>query len=132
MRQNLTAPKVIIHAGMPKTGSTSIQEHFYKTRYPGLTYARSTGSNHGFLYSLLFEDPKELASRPSFKRRGKDFCETLPGLREEWHASLTEDMNALGDNTILFSAELISFAQHRSANFRMSEFFRRWTKGHLE
>jgi hypothetical protein len=52
--------KIILHVGTHKTGSTSIQETFYKNRHilenNGIHYL-SIGSNHWDLYSAFMEDP---------------------------------------------------------------------------
>jgi hypothetical protein len=120
--------KVIIHAGMHKTGSSSIQSHFGTTKYDGLTYARWESVNHSALFVLLFWDPDKAAHYHSFRVRGPEFCSTLPQLRSESKELLIDDMNSLGGNTLLFSAEDISsYGIGKPANPRMAEFFRRWT-----
>ena len=113
---------------MHKTGSTSIQKHFHRTTYPGLTYTNWSGQNHSELFVLLFEEFAKLADYHIFQTRGPAHCARLPQLRTEWQNSLTEEMNALGDKTLLFSAEAISGARYRTANLRMAEFFRLWTR----
>jgi hypothetical protein len=120
--------KIIIHAGMHKTGSSSIQSHFGNTQYDGLTYARWRTVNHSGLFVLLFQDPDKAAHFHGFRALGSEYCSMLPQLRSEWTASLIDDMNSLGDNTLLFSGECISSAGIGGrANPRMAEFFRRWT-----
>lgn len=121
--------KVIIHAGMHKTGSTSIQHHFQATTYPGLTYMHVRGdkSNNHKLFKLLFMDPNDLADDPSFKFLDAELFANLPEVRKQWLASLTNSMNNLESNTLLYSAEAISGMRYRKANLRMAEFFRRWT-----
>lgn len=119
--------KIVIHAGMPKTGSSSIQDHFFKNHYPRLTYARWKGPNHSPLYAILFEEVDKLSAYHGFKIRGPEFITKLPELRAQWQASLTEDLNKIGDTTLLFSAEAISGLTFHNSVGRMGAFFRQWT-----
>lgn len=122
--------KILIHAGMHKTGSSSIQDHFFKTAYPGLRYARWNGSNHSGLFVLLFEDADRLAEYQGFRTRGPEFCARLPQMREDWRTSLAEDLTqaqAAGE-TLVFSAEDISGPRFHGAVGQMAAFFREWSE----
>lgn len=121
--------KILIHAGMPKTGSSSIQAHFFKSTYPGFRYVRWKGSNHCGLFVLLFQDSELLASYRGFRLRGPEFCARLPQMREDWLASLTEDLTQAKANgeTLIFSAEDISDPRFNGAVGRMAEFFGQWS-----
>lgn len=122
--------KIIIHVGMHKTGSSAIQDHFAGTAFPGLRYARWSSSNHSGLFVLLFEDPDRLADFHGFKPRGPAFCARLPQMREEWRASLAEDLTEAKakSETLVFSAEAISSPMFHAAIDRMAAFFREWSE----
>ncbi|GAW37225.1 hypothetical protein RA2_04301 [Roseovarius sp. A-2] len=122
--------KIVIHPGMHKTGSSAIQDHFFKTAYPGLRYARWNSGNHSAMFVLLFQEPELLAEYHGFKPRGPEFYARLPQMREDWRASLTEDLTraqAAGE-TLVFSAEDISGPQFHGAVGRMAAFFREWSE----
>jgi hypothetical protein len=121
--------KIVIHPGMHKTGSSAIQDHFFKTAYPGLRYARWNTGNHSGLFVLLFQEPELLTEYHGFKPRGPEFYARLPQMREDWRASLTEDLTqaqAAGE-TLVFSAEAISAPNLNAAMGRMAAFFREWS-----
>ena len=119
--------RVIVHAGMHKTGSSSIQDYFHKQHSDKLTYARWTDSNHCGMFILLFQDEALLGEYHGFKARGQDFIDTLPEMKAKWTKSLEEDMKSSADKTVIFSAEDISWPGFRSATERMVSFFRQWT-----
>ncbi len=121
--------KIIIHAGMHKTGSSSIQDHFFSTPYPGLRYARWSEANHCGLFVLLFHEQEKLASYWGFSNRGTDFCARLPQMRQDWRAKLEEDLTLAKANneTLIISAEDISGPLFHEAVSRMAEFFHQWT-----
>lgn len=119
--------RIVIHAGMHKTGSSAIQYHFFRNAYPGLRYVRWENPNHSDLFVLLFEDPDRLASHYGFKPRGPAFCAQLPQMRRQWLASLTEDLDAGRAETVVLSGEEISGPAFGDAVARMAEFLRRWT-----
>lgn len=54
--------KIVIHAGMHKTGSSAIQDHFFDSAYPGLRYARWNGGNHS---GLFHRDQRPVSTQPS-------------------------------------------------------------------
>lgn len=119
--------KIVIHAGMHKTGSSSIQDYFFKTTFESVSYARWTSSNHCALFVLLFEDDVRLYSYHGFKARGPEFCARLPELRQKWFAALTENLEQSRHQTFIFSAEDISGPSFGEAADRMITFFQRWT-----
>lgn len=116
--------RVVIHAGMHKTGSSSIQEYFWNSKDENLAYARWTGSNHCGLFVLLFEDADRLARYHGFKARGADFISALPRMKERWLESLKEDLTQNEGKTLVFSAEDISAPEFRNAVVRMRDFFK--------
>jgi len=115
--------KIVIHIGMHKTGSSSIQQTFARFQHPGLEYINwNRGGNHSALYVLLFEDIEKLRDYHIFKARGPAFVRTLPEMREKWRAQVSEQLAQAGDRTIIFSAEAISLAQFANAGQRLHDF----------
>ena len=99
------AVKVIIHAGMPKTGSTSIQRTFAHRDLGHVRYFRWRIANHTELFALLFFEPVEHFRL--FKRRGES-REALLQQREKWLESFEQDLTRPGASTCLLSAEAIT------------------------
>ena len=119
--------RVVVHAGMHKTGSSSIQGYFQKEQIENIKYARWTDSNHCGIFILLFQQEDLLGEYHGFKARGPAFVATLPDLKAKWLKSLEEDMDSSADRTVIFSAEDISWPGFRGATERMHKFFKRWT-----
>lgn len=121
--------KVIIHVGMHKTGSSSIQHSFARLQHPSIEYVDWNASgNHSALFVLLFEDADKLAEYHLFKARGPEFIRDLPALREEWRARVSAQLAGTGDRTVVFSAEAISLRYLANATQRLHEFFADWSK----
>lgn len=120
--------KIIIHVGMHKTGSTSIQKTFVRLKHPVLEYVDSDyGGNHSALFVLLFQDEEKLADYHIFKASGAQFAKTLPALRVERHARLSEKLAKARDKTVVFSGEDISAPQFYNATRRFQEFCTLWS-----
>ena len=97
--------KVIIHAGMHKTGSTSIQETFVRHDLGHVRYFRWRSISHTGLFALLFSEPVE--DFWYFKRNG-DSREELLQQREKWLESFEQDLTRPGWSTCLLSTEAIT------------------------
>lgn len=119
--------RIVIHAGMHKTGSSSIQDYMGAHTDEEIVYARWASSNHCGLFILLFQDPELIANYHGFKARGAAFLATLPELRARWLQSITEDLERSRDKTFVFSAEDISSPQFRLACQNMFDFFSGWS-----
>ena len=105
--------KVIVHAGMPKTGSTSIQQTFARRDLGHVRYFRWRSANHLALFALLFFEPVE--DFRLFKRHGSS-REALLQQREKWLESFEQDLTRPGASTCLLSAEgIIKSSRCRSA-----------------
>lgn len=116
--------KVIIHAGMHKTGSSSIQQSLARADLPGVTYAPWRTPNHSALYALLFfDDP---ARYHGFRKLGTERG-AVQALRDEWQTTLEHALAQTGNDTFVFSAEDITGRTQHGACTRMVEFFRRFT-----
>ncbi|MFV0514702.1 MAG: hypothetical protein ACK5MY_13915 [Jhaorihella sp.] len=120
--------KIIIHVGMPKTGSSSIQQTFAGLQHPELEYVDWIPSgNHSALFVLLFHDLDKLSEYHGFKARGAAFIQTLPALRADWHARVSQQLARTGDKTVIFSAEAISRKDVEYARRRLRDFFAGWS-----
>ena len=120
--------KIVIHVGMHKTGSSSIQHTFERLSRSDLEYIDwNNGGNHSGLFVLLFEDPEKIAGYHSFRARGAKFIRGLPALREEWRARVSQQLARTGDKTVLFSAEAISLPSLGNATQRLHEYFAHWS-----
>jgi len=100
---------LFIHAGMHKTGSTSIQWTFSALKNPNLIYVPYQKTNHSELFALLFHPNPGLW--PSLKDQGLSNA-ALIDLREkrlkQFRDLITDSRHS--DSNILFSAEYISVA----------------------
>lgn len=114
---------LIIHAGMNKTGSSSIQAFLKSNDLGSLEYLKWHSANHSALFALLFHEPVE--EYHSFQGRG-DTREKLLGERKRWASQLAEQLQARPDRTAVMSAEDIS-GPYPEAVVRMRDFFGRFT-----
>ncbi len=119
--------KIIIHIGMHKTGSSSIQDTFSRLKLPDIEYIDWASGNHSGLFVLLFEDDNKLPEYHGFKARGAEFAKTLPSLRAKWHAAVSAQIAGVDNKTIIFSAEDASARQFDSLKRRMRDFFAGWS-----
>lgn len=111
--------RLIVHAGMHKTGSTSIQHWLRNAELADAHYFGWTKPNHSTLYTLLFEDkPYEYFG---LKRQGYTVQNT-PVRREEARRALIGEVKNNNVSTFVFSAERISSAPEESI-VRMRRFF---------
>ena len=120
--------RIVIHAGMHKTGTSSVQDYFFARCPPEIAYPNWLEANLCGLFILLFEAPERLASYHGFRARGPEFTDTLPALRAENMARFSAFLDENRDRTVLFSAEDISSPEFREAVARMRDFLRRWTE----
>lgn len=119
--------KIVIHAGMHKTGTSSIQEAFSRVRDDAFHYVNWFSPNHSAMFVLLFHDPEKLPDYHGFKAHGPAYLEKLPEMRAHWLERLSKDLDGANGKTVLFSAEAISASEFDLATERMRDFFRQWT-----
>jgi hypothetical protein len=119
--------RVVIHAGMHKTGSSAIQQAFSQRQAPDFHYLDWYSSNHCELFVYLFQEMHEILNYHSVRARGPEFQARIPAIRAEWNERLTSQLDACRDKTVLLSAEDISFPTMAAATARMRDFFARWT-----
>ncbi len=111
--------KLIIHAGMHKTGSSSIQQTLARLPMPGRLYFDWELPNHSTLFALLFHEPVE--EYRLFKSNG-DTRQALLAKRAEWQDKIKADLAGSGAEIAIFSAEEISGRYHDAVE-RMRDFF---------
>lgn len=97
--------RAIIHAGMHKTGSSSIQDTFFAQAPDGFAYAPWRIANHAGLLALLAEAEPE-ARMPYCN--ATDPAEAVAAARADWGPKL-RDIIAARDahHTVVFSAERV-------------------------
>lgn len=121
--------KIVIHVGMHKTGSSSIQHTFAQLPHSDIEYIDWSGSgNHSALYVLLFQDLEKLSNYHGFKARGPEFALKLPAMRIDWNVRVSQQVARAGDKTVIFSAEDISSPAFESALPRLHDFFSGWSE----
>lgn len=120
--------KIVIHIGMHKTGSSSIQQTFAPLKHPDLEYIDwDFSGNHSTLFVLLFQDADKLAEYHEFKARGPEFIRGLPALREDWRKRVSAQLAGAADKTVIFSGEDISNPSLENALPRLRDFFGEWS-----
>ena len=109
--------KAIIHAGMSKTGTSSIQQTFARLNHPDIFYPE--GGNHSSLTALLFmKDPMKFAG---FRSRGLTSKELME-LREERKRYLLKNIRKRrrkhATHFVLSSEHISSLAQGKMVKLR--------------
>jgi hypothetical protein len=95
--------KCILHGGMPKTGSTSIQEAFFEFTSSDLVYAPLILGNHTFALEYLFNPKgKERLKALPARRLPKHFHRRVQGLAERFEAFLKSNTRS-----VLISSEAL-------------------------
>lgn len=128
MRQILTlwgAMKIILHAGMHKTGSSTIQETFGTLEQDAYRYAPWSTNNHSGLYILGFLDEGKLEDFHNYKARGIKLPVLLKR-REKLHRTLHEALENCDRPMFLISGEAMS-GSHDSTAMRLADFCRQYT-----
>jgi hypothetical protein len=100
--------KAILHMGMPKTGSSSIQDSIWQRKGRDFYYLDWTIASHNPLLMLLFEDGPFAAKQPE--------------ARDEWRARTTATLASKPADTVIFSAERL-FNVNREVKERARDFF---------
>lgn len=120
--------RIVIHVGMHKTGSSSIQHTFARLQHPDLEYIDwGISGNHSALFVLLFGDTDRLAGYHGFEARGPEFIRGLPALREDWRKRVSAQLAGAADKTVIFSGEDISHPSFYNALPRLRDFFSEWS-----
>ncbi|MAP95332.1 MAG: hypothetical protein CMK07_10315 [Ponticaulis sp.] len=113
--------KAIVHAGMDKTGSSSIQRTLHTLNMPNHLYAPWKTAHHDTLLPLLFrEDPENF---PLFKVEGRTRKE-LVAERDLWRDKLKEAISTSDKSEIIFSAEMLSSGGNEEIVQGLAEFLK--------
>ena len=114
-----TRDRLILHAGMHKTGSTSIQGALGQRNFPGAHYFRLGNDNHSLGCITLFQDQPE--DHFAFQRRGMT-AEDLVQQKQQLQQKLTRQLRKRPEQTCILSAEWMSVAL-KDALIRMRDQF---------
>lgn len=95
----------ILHVGMHKTGSSSIQESLGSLDMKGVEYLSLGNPNHSGFFSTLLADQPELYHGNIYA--GRDRTQSLD-LQEKYRHLLHQRLNEVTKNTVLISAEDLS------------------------
>lgn len=115
--------KVILHFGMHKTGSTSIQRTLRKKKDPAFNYLPWEIFSHSNLFRLLFEDDDSIPLR---EKVAGITHENMAERREHWAARTARNIRKNPDKTVVFSAERGSSAPV-AAHQKCRKFFRKFS-----
>ncbi len=105
------AMRALIHIGMPKTGSTSIQDTLYQRDLGQYLYMPWEGANHGQLVVLLFDE--DARNDRMNKRRGYTAGE-VEQRRAQWTQKFNQACKSASHSHILISAEVLSSPRRHS------------------
>lgn len=114
--------RLILHAGMHKTGTTAIQSFLSSAAIEGATSFKWRSPNLSNLFVLLFYDRPE--AHWFFKQRQVG-PEELKKRRARQTANIVRQIEASHDEVFVFSAEIISVAAQRDLE-NCRDFFARW------
>ena len=114
--------KLVIHAGMNKTGSSSIQQSLESQKSPDLTYIKWKSPNHSELFVLLFHEAVTRERYHIFRTQGSSARE-LEKEREHWLGEVTRQLEANTGPVTVFSGEDISQPTPISGCQNMFDFF---------
>ena len=114
--------KLVIHAGMSTTGSSSIQQSLQSHKTPDLNYIKWKSENHSELFYLLFHETAIRDRYHIFRTQGISVRE-LDEERERWLDQLTRQLVANTSPVSVFSGEDISPPSPISGLRNMFDFF---------
>ena len=116
------ARRLILHAGMQKTGSTSIQHFLDAATLQDARYFKGPQPNHSLLFMLLFGDSPEAHRTHRLHGRGR---EQILHLRDAQMAEIAAELDASDIDVYVFSGERISKSTRNELE-RSLAFFSRW------
>lgn len=109
--------RAIIHPGMHKTGTSSIQDTFKKADLGHIHYLDWRAANHSGMFALLFREPVE--EYHAFKGNGVSRDQLLAE-RAEWRRRLLDQLQSGEFDSVMISAEDISSSDTESVE-RLAE-----------
>jgi hypothetical protein len=114
--------KLIIHAGMNKTGSSSIQQSLASHNSPELNFIDWRSQNHSDMFVLLFHDEATRSRYHVFRTQGMS-KQDLDKDRQHWLDNLRRQLDANSAEVTVFSGEDISQPTSMSGCQNMFDFF---------
>src|SRR5688572_5656150 len=113
--------RCIIHVGMRKTGTTSIQQSLYRYADGDFVYADINGHpNHGgALYSVFARDP----SRLGYHRRSRRSASDIRVYTEQAARGLKRSIEEAAGRTMILSGEVCSYLFARDELSRLRDYF---------
>lgn len=100
----MSGPRIILHLGTHKTGSTSIQQTLWRARSDGIGLPRGVKANQSDLARLLFDEGDRLEQFRA-TRMGDADAATLQTARQTARARLVRDLERCRAPVFVFSAE---------------------------
>jgi hypothetical protein len=114
--------RLILHVGMHKTGSTTIQHVLNGGVLRNARYFKGPKANHSLLFRMMFEDNPESHRMHRLQGRGR---EEVLRIGAEQRAGIAAELEGSGIDTYVFSGEHVSKAS-RAEMERCRDFFARW------
>lgn len=110
MNQKTLVKRVILHAGLPKTATTSIQNAVFSQRAAlmkqhGILYPGAEPNHTNALCTAFMEDPRKHISH---KVAGRTDLKALLSHAQDIRGTLEQEITAAAPETVLFSAEGMS------------------------
>ena len=99
--------KIVLHAGMHKTGSNSIQDVFATLDSPQFQYGAGNANNLSWAFKTMFTPEKKMERRFQHVSQGHDL-DSLLVKKAEWRARNDTILRNCRKPMALFSAEAIS------------------------
>lgn len=100
----MSSPRIILHLGTHKTGSTSIQQTLWRARPGTIALPRGAKANQSDLARLLFEDGPRLEQFRASRMAGTDTA-ALDKARSKARDRLARDLERCRAPVFVFSAE---------------------------
>jgi hypothetical protein len=122
--------RVIMHLGMPKAGSSSIQHALFTNSLAlernGFRYLNEWGQNHISIFTYLFAPyPVNPIDQVTYSER-KATVEERQKVCDEKVKRMLAVMDATGCETLLLSGECCLFLRHESAITNVQSFFKKY------
>lgn len=116
--------RCVIHIGMRKTGTSSIQQSLVGFADDEFVYADINGHpNHGAaLYSIVADDPRALV----FHQRRNEAAYPLAAYIEDVKAGLALAIEKSEGRTVIFSGEACSYMFKEAELARLRDYLSRW------
>ncbi len=116
--------RAVVHIGMHKTGTSSIQSSFSAKPPPGISYLKSNGTNLNGWARLMFEGDAQVAQLAAMRTADAD---TILRKRAEVAQQTESALSACTEPQIILSAERFTYMDIQAV-----EKFRHWLAGRFD